>query len=364
MKRIRLLIVTDQMEVGGSQRQIARLLEHIDRVRFDPTLAFFASPSHLLDGIRDAGVRTVHIPKTRRVDLGFVLRLRRFLREERFEVVHAFSFSAELWCALLGGAAAGTSLITSIRGTYAWYSWLEWRVKRYGVRRSRYVVSNSRAGADLAFREMRLPPDRLHIVPNGISVPVERSVSQRSAVRKSLGIDADDILALYVGRLVSIKNIESLLRAVALVDHPGFRLLLAGDGPERDHLQGLALPLGDRVRFLGEREGIDGLLHASDYLILTSRKEGLSNTILEAMVAGRPVIASNVGGNPELVVPDENGLLYPSDDDRALAACMTAMNDAPSLRARLGQRGREMACSRFSTESMVEAMEGIYASCV
>lgn len=128
MNRIRLLVVTGQMEVGGSQRQIARLLEHLDRDRFDPTLAFFASPSHLLDGIRGAGVRTVHIPKTRRVDPGFVLRFRRFLRGERFDVVHAFSQSAELWCALLGGAIAGTNLITSIRGTYAWFSWLEWRV--------------------------------------------------------------------------------------------------------------------------------------------------------------------------------------------------------------------------------------------
>ena len=73
---------------------------------------------------------------------------------------------------------------------------------------------------------------------------------------------------------------------------------------------------------------------------------------------------SNVGGNPELVVPDENGLLYPSDDEAALAACMTSLNDAPDLRARLGERGRERARSRFSTKAMVEAMERIYASCV
>ena len=230
MNRIRLLVVTDQMEVGGSQRQIARLLEHVDRDRFDPTLAFFASPSHLLDGLRGAGVRTVHIPKTRRVDPGFVLRFRRFLQEQRFDVVHAFSLSAEFWCALLGGAATGTSLVTSIRGTYAWYSRLEWRVKRYGVRRSRWVVSNSRAGADLAFREMGLLPDRLHIVPNGISIPAERSIPERAALRESLGIGADDILALYVGRLVGIKNIESLLRAVALIPHPDFRLFLAEEG--------------------------------------------------------------------------------------------------------------------------------------
>lgn len=363
MNPTRLLVVTDQMEVGGSQRQIARLLEHIDRQRFEPTLVFFANPSHLLEGIRNAGVRTVHIPKTRRVDPAFVLRFRRFLREERFEVVHAFSLSAEWWCALLGGAAAGTSLITSIRGTYGWYSRWEWRVKRYGVRRSRWVVSNSRAGAELAFREMGLPADRLHIVPNGISMPVERSIQERAALRQSLGIRREEILALYVGRLVAIKNIESLLRAVKLVPHPDFRLLLAGEGPERRRLQELAAPLGDRVRFLGECQAIDGLLQASDYLLLTSRKEGLSNTILEAMAAGRPVIASDVGGNPELVTPDENGLLYPSDDVQALAACMTAMNEAPDLRARLGKRGREMASSRFSTEAMVESMEAIYASC-
>ena len=82
------------------------------------------------------------------------------------------------------------------------------------------------------------------------------------------------------------------------------------------------------------------------------------------MAAGRPVIASDVGGNPELLVPDENGLLYPSDDEEALAACMTSLNDQPDLRARLGKRGREMARSRFSTNAMVEAMEGIYASCL
>ncbi len=169
-------------------------------------------------------------------------------------------------------------------------------------------------------------------------MPAQQSIPERAALRESLGIGADKILALCVGRLVAVKNIECLLRAVALVPHPDFRLLLAGDGPERERLREMASTLGDRVEFLGKQQGLDELLQASDYLLLTSRKEGLSNAILEAMAAGRPVIASNVGGNPELVVPDENGLLYSSDDEEALAACMTSLNDAPDLRARLGRR--------------------------
>ena len=365
MSLIRLLIVTDEMEVGGTQRQIATLLEGLDKSRFSPTLLYFRERSHLVDQVEHAGVETVQIPKRGAIDPGFFLRLRRFLQRGQFDVVHCFSFSGELWGALALTLVGKGRLITSIRGVYEWYRPFQWIVKTWVTRRSFCVVANSQAGADYARRRMkraaRVP---MEIVYNGITAVSLAGEEERARMRGSLGVRANSVMVLFVGRLVDHKNIPSLIRAFQRIDSASrydIRLFVAGEGPERELLVRASKAMrADRLSLLGERRDVAALIQASDFLVLPSRREGLSNAILEAMAAGKPVVASRVGGNVELVAHEETGLLYPGDDDAALAEAIERLAADCHLRNSLGAAARIVAQHEFSHEAMIARTERLY----
>jgi glycosyltransferase involved in cell wall biosynthesis len=177
---------------------------------------------------------------------------------------------------------------------------------------------------------------------------------------------ADGPLLLFVGRLVDHKDVPTLLRAVARVRDvvPGLRLALVGDGPLKAQIQAQIADEGltGIAALLGERADVSALIDAADAVVLSSMREGLSNVILEAMVGGRPVIASNAGGNVELVEHERTGLLFNVGDDEGLAAAIRLLcADAP-LRDYLGQQGRLRAERQFSVPAMVHAYETLYAA--
>lgn len=358
-ERLRVLLLTDEMEVGGTQRQIAFLARALDPARFAPAVAYFRNRSFLVDELEAGGVPVAEIPKRGRIDPAFVRRLVAHLRRGRYDVMHCFSFTGELWGAVarrLVAAPARPALVSSVRNKYDWYSGLQWRAKGWVSRQSCRIVANSRAGAEFARARMSLPQDAIDVVYNGVALgPPAAPVS------------GAPVTALFVGRLVEQKNVPVLLRAMRRLQDAGtpLRLRLAGDGPLRGECvaQAAALGITGRVEFLGERADARELMAAADVVVLPSRREGLSNVILEAMAAGRPVVASDVGGSAELVEHGRTGLLFPSDDDAALAAALSALAADAARREVLGTEGRRRAEERFSVEAMGRSMEAIYTEC-
>jgi glycosyltransferase involved in cell wall biosynthesis len=364
----RLLVVTDEMEVGGSQRQITRLLSGLDRSRWQPELLYFRQRSFLVDQLEAQGIPVHHLPKRGRIDPGFVLRYAALLRSGRYDLVHAFSLTAELWtliASLLGVSRARR--VASVRGLYldmpAWF----WRIKRVLLRSSAAVISNSKAGAEAASARSGVPLAKIDVVPNGIVIPDEADAEAKQRTRQALAVAQERVLALYVGRLVEAKNIPCLLRAMSrlpLAQRP--LLLLAGDGPLRAALlrQADALALGADVRFLGERDDTLVLMQAADFTVLPSRYEGMSNVVMEAMASGCPVIASNVGGNPELIENGQDGALFDTDDDAMLAELIQRFTTNASLRQRLGRQARATMQARYSIPALVAATTAIYERCL
>ena len=364
--RIRLLFITDEMEVGGTQRQIVHIAKGLDRKIFDPTVAYFCKRSFLVDELAGAGVQVVEIPKRLRFDPLFVTRLVRFMRSGQFDLVHCFSFTGELWGAVARRFLPGTIrpvLITSIRSTYDWYSPLQWRLKRWTSTEASAVIANSRAGADDARARMGLQPGAIEVIYNGVSDASPAAPATPPASRRQ-----ENVTALFVGRLVEHKNVPVLLRAMTRLREAGvpIRLRIVGDGPLRkahaEHI--LSAGLGDVVELLGERSDTPELMAAADFIVMPSIREGLSNVILEAMAAGRAVIASAVGGNVELVEPMQTGLLFASDDDVALATAMRRLAEDQPLRESLGARGRQLAKDRFTVSAMVRETQAAYLRCL
>lgn len=364
----RILLVIDEMEVGGSQRQIAHLLAGLDRSRWQPELAFFRSPSFLIDEIKASGIPVHHIAKRRRLDPRFFFGLIRLLRRRDYALVHAYSLTAELWCVLaLRALRRRPALVASVRGLYASESPMFWRLKKFVLRRSSAIISNSRAGVAIASARTGVPPQRFDVVGNGLPTPAALSPAQVAHLRGALTLPPARPVAIFVGRLVAVKNIPLLLAALARL--PAAQrpfTLLVGDGPERARLaQSIdALQLAADVRLLGQRSDATDLIQLADFLVLPSISEGLSNVILEAKFCARAVLASAVGGNVEAIADGIDGLLFTSDDCAALAERLHRLTSDDELRTRLGRSARLSVERAHSLATLADATARVYARCL
>ncbi len=356
--KTRLLIVTDEMEVGGSQRQIFNILSNLDKHRFEPTLLYFREESYLLTELQEQGIECVKISKKGAVDPVFILRLIRFLHSRKFDVVHAFAFSAELWTAiaLIFNKAR---FISSIRGRYEWYSTKHWKLKGWISKRSTRVVSNSESGLLYAEQQCALDRTKAVVIYNGIGdAPDTENSEVLVEFRKQ-----HSCLIAFVGRLVDHKNLHCLLRAAKLLQDAGedAGFLLVGDGPLRNELMAkVENEVIANVYFLGERDDVHAIFQACDIAVLPSFREGFSNTVLEAMRAGTPMVASRVGGTPEIIQDNLNGMLFDSDKHQQLADKLNLLVRDSGLAKRIGDQGRETVNSRFSIPHMIEQIQTIY----
>lgn len=358
-----ILIVSDEMEVGGSQRQIVHLMRGLDRTRWEPTLLFFRRPSFLVDELREAGIRCIHMPKQGRVSPLFVFRLWKLLRSERFELIHAYSLTAELWIRALLPLLPATRFVASVRGLCLVYPDWQWRLKRWILGRADAVIANARAGADVTAQRTSCARARIDIVPNGIDMLEPINASQVASARRLHDMPEGKAVALFVGRLVVEKNLPLLIDAMAQINARQRPLLLiAGDGPLAMTIDGQIerLGLSGDIKRLGERSDSRWLMQIVDFLVLPSREEGLSNVILEAMAAQLAVLASDVGGNPELIEHGRTGLLFASGDCVALAANLQELTINSDLRQRLGSAARIHAKQHYSLQALVEQTEAVY----
>jgi glycosyltransferase involved in cell wall biosynthesis len=199
--------------------------------------------------------------------------------------------------------------------------------------------------------------ERVQVIHNGIELGIPPSLADRERARYLLGLSAHEFVCGTVGRLDPVKHLSMLVESHAAVQAvcPQMRLVIVGSGPERDGLEQLARRCGaaDSIRFLGIRSDVRELLPAFDVYVNCSLHEGISLTIMEAMAAALPVIATRVGGNPEVVVDGETGLLVPSRSTGSLVSALSALMRDPERRRQMGEAGRWRVAHDFDIRRMV-----------
>jgi sugar transferase (PEP-CTERM/EpsH1 system associated) len=312
------------------------------------------------------GIEVFALGKRPGQDLRAILRLVRLLRRLRPAIVHCRNWAA--FDAVPAARLAGVRRvvhgehgrdITDPEGRNAKRNWVR---RRFAPMVSHFVAVSR--DLDRWLREdVRVPRAKVSTIPNGVDLSRFAQVGRPEA-REAMGLASEAPVICTVGRLDPVKDQAGLIRAFAglLPAHPEAVLLIAGDGPCREDLTRVIAELGvaDRVRLLGECRNVPEVLAAADVFVLPSIAEGMSNTLLEAMAAGLPVVATRVGGNPEMVEDGVTGRLVPIRDPGTLREALTAYVDDPHLRAVHGKASRQRAVECFSLERMCRDYVDLY----
>jgi glycosyltransferase involved in cell wall biosynthesis len=362
----RIAFCITELDPGGAERAFVELATRLDRGRFSPVVYCLgprpaSNPTSLVDRLEATGV-TVRCFGARRLHHlpGLAKHLVEQMRRDRPELVQTFLFHANVLGAWAARRAGVPCVVTGIRVAERRAKWHLW-IARWSDRYVDRHVCVSTGARDFSREVGRLPAEKLLVIPN--AVEVDRYALAVPADRKSLGAASDAKLIACIGRLDHQKGIDWLLEVMREVERrePKCELLLVGDGPERAALERQALRLGlARVRFLSFRRDVPEILAASDLVVLPSRWEGMPNVVLEAMAAGRAVVATDVEGVCELLAPNEaEQVVSPRDPQRFTEQIVRFLGDE-TLRHSLGATNQARAREHFSFAATVSAYERLY----
>lgn len=355
--KVALLIAT--LEQAGAEKQLTLLARGLPREEFDVEVIALSRGGHYERELRDAGIRVHLLGKRHKLDPRALLALRALVRRLAPDVVHAWMFTANAYARLALGGSGAPPVIASERGPDDWKSAWQHRLDRLLVPRTSRLVVNAEVVARQAAAR-GFPAERSRVVPNGIEVP------QPPGERRDAGPDVPPgtHVAGYVGRLARGKRVEDLIEAVALLraSFPDAALVVIGDGPERAPLERRAAErgLGAAVHFLGHRSDAATLVAGLDAFWLASENEGMSNSLMEAMAAGVPVVVSDIPGNRDLVVDGVTGCTAPVGEPRAFADATARLWRDPARAAAIGAAAADRIRRELSVERMVERYAQLY----
>jgi glycosyltransferase involved in cell wall biosynthesis len=359
----RVLFVIDELDVGGTEQQILEIVRHLDRSRFTPIVCCFRYGRTARE-IADLGVPVLHQEKHLKADPSLIMRLAATMRRERIDLVQTYLWTANTWARLAAKLAGVRHVVASERNVDIWEEPYKRIIGRWLARSTDRIIANSEAVRRYLVERGGLAPDKIVTVYNGVNFDRFRRPCDPAVRRAELGLKDDVILAGVVARVEPNKDHATLLSAMALLRQqvPMLHLAIVGGGGEEERLKRLARDLGiaDRVHFTGMRSDSAEWMQTLDISVLSSIKEGLSNTVLESMAAARPMIATTVGGNPEVIVHGETGFLVPPRDPAALAAALARLARSPDLMSLFGGEGRKRVSAMFSVSSMVTRTERVY----
>lgn len=371
MIRIAFVIDTIESPTAGTERQLLLLLKHLDRRRFLPSLYVLRSSPWLEREFALCDLQVVGISSYKRA--GAYLRLRRFARRlaaSGIDIVQTH-FRDSTIAGVISARLAGIGTVISTRRNQGyWHTRGELTLAKALNRWVTLVLANSESTKRWAMATEGVPEDRIRVIHNGIDLDEHRALDSRTRAqyRELLGLPDGSIAVGMVANLRPIKGIEVFLSAAAQAARqvPEARFIIAGEGEERASLEAYAARLGlaGSVRFLGRRRDIPALLSAFDIGVLSSKSESFSNSLIEYMAAGLPVVTTAVGGSSEAVEEGRTGFIVPVGDPHTLGEAVLRLIADSELRAALGARGRARVERLFSHRSAVEKSEVLYASCV
>ena len=364
---IHVVFSIDTMSIGGTEMNALRSAAQLDRTKFRVTVVTLRGEGPLTQRYAEIGVRVERFPIFNLYGPATVrqaIRLAQFFRRERVSVVHCHDQYSNFFSVVSARLADVPVIIASKRWLH---STLVYRVANaVGFRLSSRVLANSPAVARSLEREDRLRADQVVVLPNFVddAAFAPPSDAQRAEWRRELDLRDGDRVVGIVASLLPIKDHATLLRSASILRTrwPELRIVVVGDGPMRSSLETLAESLGvsGLVRFAGLRPQTPSFHHLFEISVLCSTSEGFPNTLVEAMAAGKPIVATDVGGVRDAVRHEENGLLVAAQDPEALSVAIDVLLSNPERARDMGAWGLRRAREEFGARVVIGSLERLY----
>jgi glycosyltransferase involved in cell wall biosynthesis len=366
----RVLLLIDSFQMGGAERITAALLPHLDRSRVTPILCTLRSrgDSPLAAQLGD-NIRRIDLGAKRMIDPAAFQRLLRLLQEEHIDLIHA-QLQDSTVMAVAAHKLTGIPVVVTRHligedhlsdGKRTLKQRLRNNLERISVQAGvARVITVSNATRDVYANQTGLPLNRFRTIYNGIDLEKFSRAEDKTVVKKALWLPMDNPLVTMVGVLRPGKGHSVCIEAARSV--PNAHFVLVGDGMLRESLEAQAKDLKGRVHFLGQRMDIAAILSATDIFVLPSDSEALPTVLIEAGAAGLPVVASNVGGVPEIVEDGVTGILIPPQDPQALADAIKRLIDDPVLARGMGDEAYQRVREKFTLSSQTTELIELYES--
>jgi glycosyltransferase involved in cell wall biosynthesis len=364
MSGLRILFVLTGLAYGGAETQLVRLATRLKSRGWEVSVVSLMPPKAYVEDLEAAGIPVFSLNIRRKLpDPRPVLRLARIIRKWQPDVVHSHMVHANLLARIVRFLAPIPVLICSARSIDEGGRFRE-VLYRLTDPLCDLTTQVSQAGLERYVRMGAVPRHKIRYIPNGVDTErFKPNLEDRLKFRKELGVEG--FVWLAVGRFDPPKDYPSMLQAFARVvhKHSNTILLIAGDGPLRKTMENLARELGieKRTKFLGIRRDIPQLMNAADAYVMSSSWEGMPNVLLEASATGLPIVATDVGGNREIVLDSVTGFLVPPRNPEALARAMLRIMDlSDEERKEMGKRARKHIEVKFNLDRVVDLWEILY----
>jgi glycosyltransferase involved in cell wall biosynthesis len=361
---------------GGAERQMLLLTEHLPRDRFEVSFVLLGGMTDMAMEARRLGATVRALGAPRRAGLPmpiFATRVARrvasyvaICRQERYDIVDAWLYLGYALAAVTRPVSRVPILVAGRRSLSAFKSEfgpVERAADTIARRSADIIVANSQAVADDVVRREEVDPSRIRVIRNGVVLPPPADEVRREAARNVFGVTDGGPVVGCVGTFKRGKGQERVAEVMATVRraHPDAWLVFVGDGPERASVERAAHEMGlERVRFLGAVPDARTLYDGFDVVVSASDAEGLPNVLLEAAASGRPIVATDAGGTPEIVIDGETGLLVSVGDSDGLERGLVRVLEDGALARRLGGAAREHAAKTFGLERFVAETAALY----
>ena len=374
---IRVAHVITRLCRGGAQENTFHTVRLANRARYDVDLisgVITGSEDSMEDQVRAAGIGIIRVPHLSRNphpvhDYRAYRFLKSLFQEKQYDIVHTHTSKAG-FLGRLAAHHAGVPIIVHTPHGHIFHGYFSspmtrfyTLLERHAARKSDALIALTERGIEEHLAHGVGRRDQWSAIFSGIDLgPFENAIRMRRETREGLGIKPDTLLVGAAGRLEPVKGFAYFVEAAHLLveECPEVRFVLAGDGSQRSFLEGQAADLSLQFEFLGMRDDIPALMAAMDLFVLPSLNEGMGRVLLEAAAAGVPVVATAVGGVPEIVKDGVTGLLVPPEDATALAGAMQRLLADCATRRRMGETARAEVAPRHGLGSMVQRIEALY----
>jgi len=362
---VKLAQITHDLAIGGLQQVVVNICRTIDREKFDVTVICLRALGAFVPEVERMGIKVRLVPqKHKGTDYFSFLKLANILKEEKIEVIHTHN-TQPFFDGTIAGLLAGVKTIVHTDHARNFpdkrrYMFAEWLVSHFAYK----IVGVSDDTCQNLVRYEKISRKKTKTIMNGIDLAKYEIKIDQERKRAELGLDGRGPIIGLAARLVEAKGIRYLLQAMKDVIplFPDITLLIAGDGPLQDDLKRMSVDLGIGrwVLFIGPRLDIPELLKLFDIYVLPSVSEGLPMVLLEAMAAGCPIIATEVGGVPMAVRHGQNGSLVKPENPKALSSEIIRLLSNKDVRERYSENGMTLAREKFSAEVMTQNYERLY----